>query len=154
MRKNYGRGALTASLKVWIFLFCWISPPSKNVESPCSSPDHRTHIRKMVSLLAFRQIFPKILSATYIFSYIIMAYLKNLVGSKSFNTKQCPAGLSPRIIPYYPHKPLLETPGMRENPTKRPKVYSFSPPEKYPLINLYLPLSKVLFLLHQIGILI
>ena len=53
---------------------------------------------KKVSLIAFRQILPDILPAACIFSYAIMTYLKDLDGSKSLNAKQCPAGLSPRII--------------------------------------------------------
>ena len=37
-----------------------------------------------------------------------MAYLKKLVWTKSFNTKQCPAGLSPRIIPHvFPFLPKM-----------------------------------------------
>ena len=46
-----------------------------------------------------------------IFSYTIMTYLKNLEGTKSLNTKQFPAGLSPRIMrqvsPFLPKCPLL-----------------------------------------------
>ena len=53
-------------------------------------------LEENVALIAFRQILPKILSAAYIFS-IIMTNLKKLTGNKSINTKQCPAGLSPRI---------------------------------------------------------
>ena len=49
---------------------------------------------KKASLIAFRQILQKILPAAYIFSNTVMTNLK-----KPFNTKQCPAGLSPRIIP-------------------------------------------------------
>ena len=56
-------------------------------------------LEKNVSVIAFIQILPKILPAAYIFSYTIMTNLKNLIGNKSLNTKQCPAGLCPRIIP-------------------------------------------------------
>ena len=43
---------------------------------------------------------------------------------------------------------------MGKNPTQQPKIYSFPLLEKFPLINLLLPLSKMAFLLHQIGIFI
>ena len=56
-------------------------------------------LEKEVSLIAFRQILPKILMAVYIFSNAIMTNLKKLIGNKSFNEKQSPAGLSPRIMP-------------------------------------------------------
>ena len=59
----------------------------------------KPHIGRKVSLIASRQILPKVLSLACIFSYTIMAYLKNLDGTKSLNTKQYPAGLPPRIIP-------------------------------------------------------
>ena len=55
-------------------------------------------LERKVSLIAFRQILPKILPAWYIFSNSIMANLKKLIGNKYLNRKQCPAGLSPRII--------------------------------------------------------
>ena len=44
-----------------------------------------------------------------------MTYLKNFIGTKSLDTKQCPAGLSPRIIPHYPTKHLWENLGMAKN---------------------------------------
>ena len=84
-----------------------------------------------------------------------MTYLKKLIGTKSLNTEQCPAGLSPRIIPHYlPPKHLWETLGMGKNLTQQPKIYWFPPPEKFPLINLLLSLSKMSFLPHQIVIFI
>ena len=57
---------------------------------------------KKVSLIAFRQIFSKILPDAYIFSNTVKIYLKKFIGTKSINTKQYQAGLSPRIIPHYP----------------------------------------------------
>ena len=48
-----------ASPKMWTFPFCWISPPLKNWD-PCPSPDHRPHIEKKVSLIAFRQVLAKL----------------------------------------------------------------------------------------------
>ena len=89
-----------------------------------------------------------------------MTYLKNLVGTKSLNTKHFPAGLSPGIIPHYPPplpphpKSLWKTLGMEKNPTKQPKMHSFPLLEKLPLINLLLPLSKMVFFPHQIVIFI
>ena len=92
-------------------------------------------LEKKVSLMASRQILPKILLAAYIFRNTIMTNLKKLIGNKSPNTKQCPAGLSPRIIP----KTLLETLGMEENISQQSKTYSFLLSEKSSLINLHLP---------------
>ena len=48
------------------------------------------------------QILPKMLPVMHIFSFAIMTYLKKLTGTKSLNREQCPAGLSPRIIPSLP----------------------------------------------------
>ena len=42
-----------------------------------------------------------------IFSFTIMAYLKKLIVIKFFNTKQCPAGFSPRVILFPPVSSLL-----------------------------------------------
>ena len=53
---------------------------------------------KKVSLIAFKQILPKILPMLHIFNFIIMAYLKNFIGIESLSTKQSPAELSPWII--------------------------------------------------------
>ena len=62
--------------------------------------------KKKVSQIAFREILPKTFPAVYILSYKIMTNLKKLIETKLRNTKQCPAGLSPRIIPHYHPKPL------------------------------------------------
>ena len=67
--------------------------------SPPSLPWSQTTYWKKVSPTAFRKILPKILLVVYIFSNTIMTNLKKLIGNKSLNTKQCPAGLSPWIIP-------------------------------------------------------
>ena len=101
---------------------------------------------KKASPVAFRQILLKTLPAAYIFSYTVMTNLKNLNGTKSLNIKPTPAELSPRIIPHYPPKLLLEILGMGKNTSWHLKIYSFSPPEKSSLINLHLLLSKVSFL--------
>ena len=108
----------------------------------------------LVFLIAFRQILSKILPEECIYSNTIMTYLKKLVGTKSINTKKYPVELSPINIPYYPRKHLWETLGIGKNPTQQPKIYSFPPPEKSPLLNLLLLLSKVSFLPHQIVIFI
>ena len=110
------------------------------------------------------------------FSYTIMTYLKKLNGTKSLNKKQCTPGLSPRIIPgYLPFyqnapffdmllccthqvwnvspspKPSWKTIRIGRNPTQKPNIYSFPPPEKSPSIDLHLPLSKVSSLPYKIG---
>ena len=73
-------------------------------------------LEKKVSLIAFRQILPQILPAVYIFSYTVITYWKKLVRTKYFNTKQCPAGLSSRIISHYSYKHLWETMGWGKAP--------------------------------------
>ena len=91
--------------KFWTLHFFWMSPTTKNLipaaflhASPHPSLGHRPHIRQKLSLIACRQILPKIWSAVRIFISFFMTYLKNFTGLKSLNTKQCPAGLSSRII--------------------------------------------------------
>ena len=74
-------------------------------------------VANLISLIAFKQILQKILAAAYIFSYTVINNLKKLIETKSCNTKQCEAGLSPGIIPHYPPKPLWETVGIGENPS-------------------------------------
>ena len=58
--------------------------PCKEWSLPRFSPDRRLHIGNKISLIVFRDN---------------MNYLKKVVSTKSLNTKQCPAGLAPRIIP-------------------------------------------------------
>ena len=121
----------SASQKVWTFSNCWISLPPK-IEWLC--PLITLHIlEKQVSLTALRQILSKVLPEACIFSNTIVTYLKKFIGTKSLDTKQCPAGLSLRIIPHYPPKHLWETLGMGKNHTQEPKMYSFPPPEKNPI---------------------
>ena len=73
--------------------------PHLKIEPRCSCLDHRPNIVKKVSLITFRQILAKIFPEACILNYTIMTYLKNFVGTKSLNTKRCPVGLSPRIMP-------------------------------------------------------
>ena len=119
--------------------------PTK-ILSPLVPWSQTTILEKKLSLIAFRKILLKIFPEACIFSNTIMTCLITFVGTKSLNTKQCPEGLSLRIIPHYLRKHLWETLGMGKNPTQQPKIYSFPPPEKSPLINLLLLLSKVSFL--------
>ena len=49
-------------------------------------------------------------------------------------------------------KPLWEILGMRKNPTQQPKIYSFAPSEKSPLIDLNLSLSKASFVAAVISV--
>ena len=51
-----------------------------------------------------------------------------------------------KIIPHYPPKPLWETLGMAENPSKQHKMSSLSPPKRSSFINSHLPLLKLSFL--------
>ena len=140
---------------------CWISPPSLLWSQTI-------YCEKDISN-SFPTISTKILPTVHI-SYTIMTYLKKLVRTKFFNTKQCPAGFSPRIMP--PASLLLPkiaplllllccshqtwtvppfpqifvgNPGHGERiPPTSQKRYSFPPPEKSPSINIHPPLSKVL----------
>ena len=100
LRQRIG-GSLFASSKVWTFLFCWISLLPKNWV-PCSSPDYRPHIRKKLSLIAFRQIFPKILSVAYIFRDTIMTYLKSLLELNSLIQTSIQQGYLPELYPIIP----------------------------------------------------
>ena len=73
--------------------------PTKKLGRPMP-PLITDHIlEKKVSLIFFRLILQKILPAAYIFSNTTMTNLKELIAYISLNKKQCPAGLSPRIIP-------------------------------------------------------
>ena len=148
-----------------------ITPTKKSSHTiPLLITDHL--LGKGVSLIALREILLKLLFGACIFSYTIMTYLKKLDGTKTLNAKQCPLGSSPRIIPQVsPFLPkmspplmlfccthevwtvtpflcetLWETLGMGENPTQQSNIYSFLPPEKCPLIDLHLPLSRLSFL--------
>ena len=98
----------------------------QKMEYPHPSTDHRAHIGKKVSLIDFRKLLAKG------FSYKIMNYLKKLVETKSINTKQCAARLSPRIISHCDTKVLLETLGMGKNPSQQTSIYSFPSPQKSP----------------------
>ena len=80
----------------------------KCVECLTSSlPWLQTIYWKKVSVIAFRNIAPKILPVVHISSLIFTTYLKKFIGIKSISTKQCPAELSPWIIP--PVSPIEES---------------------------------------------
>ena len=51
------------------------------------------------SLIALRQVLPKVLPGACFFSHTIMTYLKKLDGTMSLDIKQCPAGIFSSIIP-------------------------------------------------------
>ena len=119
--------------KIWAFILCFISSPLKNEPFCPLITDYI--LEKRVSLIAFRNILSKFFFEACIFSNTIVTYLIKLVGTKSLNTKECPAGLSLGIIPHYLCKHLWESLGMGKNPTQQAKVYSFRPPEKSPFIN-------------------
>ena len=65
--------------------------------SPHPSLDPRPHTWKVISDSLQTQMLPSILPVAYIFSFIIMTYLKKLTGIKSLNTKQQP--VCPRVYP-------------------------------------------------------
>ena len=115
--------------------------------------DH-AHIGKKGISNSFYINFTKKFACAVHFQLRNMTYFKKFAGTKSLNTKHCLAGLSLRIISHYPPKHLWETLGIWENLTQQAKIYSSPPPEKSPLINLHLPVSKVSFLSHQIAIFI
>ena len=132
-----------------------------------------TYWEKKLSLIAFRQVLTKILPASlfiHLHNYDLFEKARLELSSLIQN---CPAGLYPRIIrklsPFLPKmlknccihqvwtvtpstETLWETLGMKENPTQQPKVYSFPPSKKFPLIDLHLLLSKGSFLPHQKAI--
>ena len=72
------------------------------------SLDCRPHAWKKAISDSFQtQILPNILPVARILSFTMMTYLKKLIRIKSLNTRQCPAGFSPRIIPSSPVSSLL-----------------------------------------------
>ena len=87
------------------------------------SSDHRPHTGKKIPLIAFRQILQRILPVAHIFAYTIK---KKLFGTEFHNTKHCPSGLSPRIIPpVFPLLPKMSPPLMLR--FYFPQVWTFEP---------------------------
>ena len=83
-----------------------------------------------VSLIAIKEILPKIFPMVHIFSFIITTYLKNFIGVRTLSTKQYPAELSPwSIPPVFPILPkmfpllsfCLFSPSFMDCPTSSPK---------------------------------
>ena len=56
------------------------------------------------------KILLKMLPVMRIFSFTIITYLKKFIGNKSLNTKECPEGLSLRIVRLPPHPPSCVPP--------------------------------------------
>ena len=80
---------------------------NQKIESPRPSPDHKRHIGEK-GISNFTKNF-----ACIFITYTIITYLKKLDGTKSLNTKQCPVGLSPTIIPQVsPFLPKVSPPLM------------------------------------------
>ena len=80
---------------------------NQKIESPRPSPDHKLHIGEK-GISNFTKNF-----ACIFITYTIITYLKKLDGTKSLNTKQCPVGLSPTIIPQVsPFLPKVSPPLM------------------------------------------
>ena len=69
--------------------------------STYSSPNRRPPLRKKIYLIAFRQILPKMFVCHMHFQLQNHSLFEKLLGTKSFNIRQCPAGLSTRIILLY-----------------------------------------------------
>ena len=63
------------------------------------SPWIGDHMLKKSISNSFWTNFTKSFPVVYIFKFTITTYLKKLIGIKSRSTKQCPAELSPLIIP-------------------------------------------------------
>ena len=128
---------------------------------------------KRVSLIVFRYVLTKILSAACILlhnydliekaqlklspliqncvqqDYIPESYARHLPSYQKCHKIVAPTRCG--LFPPSP-EPLWVTLGMGKNPTQQPKIYSFPPSEKSPLIGLNLSLSKVSFLPHQTAI--
>ena len=73
-----------------------------------------------------------------------MNYLRKLVGTRLFNTKQCSAELSLRIILHYSLKHLWETLRMGKNPAQQPN-FTYFPHQKNALNKFTLSTTKVSF---------
>ena len=145
-----------------IKISCWIK--MSHIGNP-------TYWEKIyISLITFRQVLKKILPAVCIQLQLWLIW-KSLIKTKSLNKKQCPAGLSPRIIcqlsPFLTKmskncftqqvwtvslspEPWWEVLGIEKNPTHQPKMYSFSQSQKSSLIDLNLsPLKFHFFPIKQ-----
>ena len=91
-------------------------------------------LEKKVFLTAFRQVLPKILPKTYIFSNTIMTNLKKLIGNKSLIQNSIQQDYLPQLSP----KRLLETLGMGENTSQQQKFTNFALQKNpFHLITLY-----------------
>ena len=125
----FGGGILPTSQKVWTFPFYLIS------------------LQRKISLIALREILPKILPEECIFNEKIINCLQKVVEIKFLNAKQCAAGLSPRIIPHYHLNISGKTSGWgRQNLLILPNI-------KIPLTKFTSSaISKVQFLSHEIVI--
>ena len=101
--------------------------PTKKLVSPVP-PLITDHIlgKKKVSIIAFRQILPRIFPATCIFSYAIKRFFKKLIGTLSLNTKQWTVGLLPRIIPHHPLEIYGKPWGCGKSPPNSENVTNFS----------------------------
>ena len=149
-----GQGSPLQTPKFELSPFVGHHSPCKEWSPPRFSPDRRLHIGNKISLIVFRDS---------------MNYLKKVVWTKSLNTKQCVAGLAPRIVPSvflpkmslclmllcWPHQMRISPSHQKlwkknwrwlENSTEQEKIYLFSPAEKPPLICLSPTLSRVSFL--------
>ena len=138
-----GGGASPCKPKSLNFLLLLDITPTKKLSPPIPSLITNYILEKRLSLIAFTQILPKI--------FLIW---KSSLELKPFIQNSVQQDYLPELCPNYPPKHLWETLGMGENPTQQLKNYLFPPPEKSPLINSHLPLSKVSFFPHKMVIFI
>ena len=121
---------------------------------------------KKVFLIAFRQVLTKIFPVAFIQLHnydlfekarlklspliqnsVLQGYIPDSYASYLLSYQKCQKIVAPT------RRGLSTLPlNLIRNPTQQSKIYSFSPSEKFPLIDLNLLLSKVSFIPHQIEI--
>ena len=105
--------------------------------------------KRKVSLIALRQVSPKVLLVACFFSYTIMIYLRKLDGTMSVDTKQCPGGIYPRYLPFFWNYMRNSEDGRKSYLTAKNLIISFT--RKSLLLDSHLLLTKVSLLPHQIA---
>ena len=104
-KKNWGGGVSLQARKFELCLSVEYHLHQK-IESTCHLITDDVSEKKV--LIAFRQILSKNLPEACIFRLSHDLFEKNSLelNSLTVNTKQCPAGLSPRVLPHCPPKHL------------------------------------------------
>ena len=113
-------------------------------------------LEKKVSVTAFREICSKKMCQRHAFSATQSWFIwKSSLVLNFLIQSSIQQDYPPELYPItHPPKHLWETLGMGKNPTQQPKIYSFTPLEKFALINLLFSLSKMSFPVRQIVIFI